>query len=390
MSGGELTAVDLDPPALLARAEQDVGHDDWGDRGFLEPLGLLLDSCRETARLSTVGWRVLRSVLLRHLRNRLHVQRYLARHPAAPERPLGRPLVVTGLPRTGTTLLHNLLAQDPRHRYLRLWEALHPVPPGGHEPDQATLVAQAERWLERFYAHAPGFRVIHPLTPRGPEECDALLQNAFASQHFDDMFDAAAYSRWFAHDPLDREYRYYALQLQVLGGDRAGREWLLKSPGHVGHLDALLRALPAATVLHCHRDPAQAVASYASLIVAVRGPNSESVSPPAVGAQALARCATALGRALQARAAAGEEHFVDVAYPALTADPVGTVGRIYDCLGLTLGEDVEAAMRRWVADHPADRHGVHRYEPADFGLDPARVREAFTAYRDRFGALLGG
>ncbi|MDQ3974457.1 MAG: sulfotransferase [Actinomycetota bacterium] len=374
----------------MAQAEELAGHGDWGDRAFTEPLGLLVESCRATGRLNAVGWRVLRGVLLRHLRNRLYVQAYLKRRPEAAQRSLGSPVVITGLPRTGTSLLHNLLAQDPRHRFLRLWEALHPVPPGdGHEPDEATLVRQAETWLERFYALAPAFRAVRALTPRGPEECDALLQNAFASQHFDDMFDVEAYSRWFYHATLGREYAYYALQLRILSRDpEADRRWLLKSPGHLGHLDSLLAVLPGALVVHCHRDPAQAVPSYASLIRTVRRPHSDQVSPVVVGEQALRRCSTALHRALQVRAAAGESRFLDVSYPALVADPVATVAGIYHRLQLRLDRTVEAAMRGWLTDHPRGRQGIHRYDPDSFDLPADRVRAAFAAYLQRFAPLV--
>jgi hypothetical protein len=375
----------------MTEASAMTGHDDWGDPGVLEALTLLIESCAATGRLNATGWQVLRSVALRHLRNRLYVQAHLARRPEVAARPLGSPVVVTGLPRTATSLLHNLLAQDPRHRFLRLWEALHPVPPeNGHGPDEAALTRRAETWLERFYAMNSGFRTIHPLTARGPEECDALLQNAFASQHFDDMFDAEAYSRWFAHATLDREYAHYALQLRVLSGDRehdAGR-WVLKSPGHLGHLDSLLRALPGALVIHCHRDPAQAVPSYASLILTARTPHSDEVSAAAIGEQALQRCATALERALEARAQVVDDRFFDVSYPALVTDPLSTVARIYEWLGMSLDHAVEESIRRWLDDHPRDRHGTHRYEPENFELPADRVRPAFAAYLERFGGLL--
>jgi len=390
---GGVSGVDqpLLPSGLMTEAAEMAGHEDWGDAGFVEPLSLLVGSCEASGRLTAAGRRVLRSVVLRHLRNRLYVQAHLARRPDAAARPLGRPVVITGLPRTATTLLHNLLAQDPRHRFLRLWEALHPVPPEeGHGPDEAALVGHAETWLERFYARAPGFRAVHPLTARGPEECDALLQNAFASQHFDDMFDAEDYSRWFYSATLDREYAFYALQLRALSGDREteSRRWVLKSPGHLAHLDSLLRALPGALVLHCHRDPVEAVPSYASLILTARGGHSDDLSPAEIGEQALRRCATTLERALQARAAAGEDRFLDVSYPALVADPLRTVARIYAWLGTPLDAAVEGSMRRWLDDHPRDRHGVHRYEPRRFGLDSERVRSAFAAYRERFAALV--
>lgn len=382
------TPADLSPDRLLAEATRLAGHDDWGDTGFVEPLGLLIDSCRATGDLTADGWRVLKSVLLRHLRNRLYLNAYLDRHAEGRRTGLGSPLVITGLPRTGTSLLHNLLAQDPRHRYLRLWEALHPVPPdddGGG--DEERLVGQAERWLDRFYARVPEFRTIRPLTPRGPEECDRLLQNAFASLHFQDMFDARAYADWFTHGDLTGAYEYYALQLRVLGGDRGDRRWVLKSPGHLGHLDELLRVLPDARVLHCHRHPSEAVPSYASLVRAIRRPNTQVVSPTVVGDQALDRCATAVGRALEVRAAADTGRFFDVSFRELTADPLGVVARIYDWLDTSLDDPTIRAMRRWLADHPSGRRGVHRYDPSRFGLRADRVRPAFTTYLRRFAAM---
>lgn len=385
----EVPEQGLSPSALMAEAADFVGHHDWGDRGFVEPLGLLIDSCRATGRTSAVGWRVLRSVALRHLRNRLYLRRYLQRRPEATQRSLGNPLIITGLPRTGTTLLHNLLAQDPRHRFLRLWEALHPVPPeDADDLDEATLVAKAEKWLERLYTLAPDFRAIHPLSPRGPEECDRLLQNAFAGQHFVDMFDAEAYSRWFYQSTLTREYADYALQLRALTREAEGTRWVLKSPGHLGHLGSLYQALPGAVVLHCHRDPVEAVPSYASLIQTVRTPNSLDVATDEVGSQALERCATAMGRALDVRAAARGRRFVDVSYPSLVADPLHTVRRIYGELGAPLDRSVEESMRRWLADNPRTRYGVHRYDPEEFGLPADRVKEAFASYRGHYAPLL--
>ncbi len=382
-------AAELSPRALMSAAAEQAGADDWGDEGFTEPLGLLIDACRATGQLSATGWRVLRSVLLRHLRNRLYLQAYVTRRPDAAQTPLDSPIVITGLPRTGTTVLHNLLALDPRHHVLTLWQALHPVPPeAGQEPDEATLVRQAETWLKRFYAMAPGFRTVHPLTARGPEECDALLQNAFASQHFDDMFDAEAYSRWFYETDLDREYAYYALQLRVLSSRPGARtRWVLKSPGHLGQLAALLRALPGARIVHCHRDPALAVGSYASLIATVRRPNSDVRSPQRIGEQALQRCTIAMNRALRVRARQDERSFFDVSLPALVAEPVETVARIYEWLGIPRDATAEAAMRRWLAENPRDRHGSHEYDTGAYGLSADRTRAAFGGYLDRFGAL---
>ena len=368
---------------LMDKARQVAGGRTWTDLSFLAALELLVGSCGATAALNPRGRGVLHGVVVRHLVNRLLIEGEVAARPEVSSQPVGPAIVITGLPRTGTTLLHNLLARDPALRPLRLWEALRPVPPDpedGRSEDQ--LVRQAQAWLERTYELVPGFRSIHAATAEGPEECDSLLQNDFASQHFDDMFDAATYSEWLATAPLRREYRSYARQLNVLrrSEDRT-RPWVLKSPSHLGHLDALLEACPDATIVHCHRHPAEAVPSYASLVLTLRRAYSEDVSPTHVGHQAMRRCETALARALAIRGAA-EHRFVDVAYGDLVRQPVVTVARLYEQLGRRLASEVEASMRTWLSRHPQHEHGRHRYSGAGFGLSDQALTDAFASYLD--------
>lgn len=378
---------ELSVAALVEEAAARTGSGS-GDVPFTDTLALLTGSCQRSGGLSAAGWQVLRKAALRHLRNLLYVQSYVEANPDAADRRLDSPIVVTGLPRTGTTLLHNLVALDPAHRALRFWEALHPVPPGAGGPSAESLLAQAKAWLETFYRMAPEFRSIHAATADGPEECDALLQNTFASQHFDDMFDAEDYSAWLATAPLADEYRHYALQLRVLSSPvPSGTTWALKSPSHLGHLDALLSALPGCTVVVCHRHPREAVASYASLILAVRRPYNEDVSPDVVGRQALERATTAMGRALEVRDSVPSA-FVDVSYQELADDPLGTARDLYEQLGRPLEIGAEKGMRQWVADNPRHRHGSHRYDLAQFGLTEDRVDAAFGPYLARFGPLV--
>ncbi|MEO5678675.1 MAG: sulfotransferase [Acidimicrobiales bacterium] len=374
----------------MQKATVVAGVEAWPDRGYLPALELLVGSCRATAALHEQGRAVLESIVVRHLVNRLLVDDEVARQPTLAAAAVGPAIVVTGLPRTGTTLLHNLLALDPSFRPLRLWEALQPVPRRRPEvPSREQRVAQAARWLERLYQVVPGFQAIHATTPEGPEECDALLQNDFASQHFDDMFNAEAYSAWLATAPLDREYRSYARQLCVLRRPEDGaRPWVLKSPSHLGHLDALLAACPEATVIHCHRAPAQAVPSYASLVLSLRRAYSDDVSAALVGEQALRRTVTALARAGDVRRGA-PGRFLDVSYGDLVTRPRATVATLYEQLGRPLPDEVGTAIDGWLGRHPQHEHGVHRYGPGDFGLGAAALDEAFASYREEHAASLG-
>lgn len=372
---------------LLASAGSRPGNGEWGDLGFVPALELLLQSCAETAELTPDGWQVLNRIVHRHLRNRLAMREHLRQVPGTPPR---KPIVVTGMPRTGTTLLHNLLAQDGEHRTLRLWEALRPAAASSTQPDRGTLVGQARSWLRHSYQVAPDLPTVHPLTAEGPEECDTLLQNSFASQHFDDMFNAERYSHWYATAHLGDAYRYYARQLAQLSAPDPGTEqWVLKSPAHLGHLDALLEALPDAVIVLCHRHPRHAVASYASLIRTVRTPHTSRFDPLLAGTQALQRCSLAMQRALATRQADARARFIDVSYDRLVRDPVRAVSAIYAELGATMRPTVQARMQAWLADNPQHRYGEHRYGPVEFGLDDEQLTEQFGSYLERFGDLAG-
>ncbi|MGH9125122.1 MAG: sulfotransferase family protein [Acidimicrobiales bacterium] len=385
-------APELCDTVLRREAEDASGLSDWGPAGFAANLGLLLESCRATASLTPAGWDVLHKVVVRHLRNQLYVQAFLTTRGGCwptGDHPLEAPLVITGLPRTGTTLLHHLLALDPANRVLRVWEALQPVPAGG-AAGRAERIRRSQAWLEGMYAMAPGFRAIHPLTAAGPQECDALLQNTFASQHWDDMFRAERYSAWLNDAELADEYRYLARQLAVLSSadDPAtgARSWVLKSPSHLGYLDTVARTFPGATIVFCHRDPAEAVASYASLVATVRSPQAASMTPESVGAHVLLRCSVAMRRALAARYGLGEQRFVDVAYRSLVADPLRAVRQLYARVGRSVTPELAGAISSWVAANPQRRFGAHSYNLEQFGLDAARIDAALEGYTARFEA----
>ncbi|HEX6537648.1 MAG TPA: sulfotransferase [Candidatus Dormibacteraeota bacterium] len=378
----------VDADALMFEAAQQTGSDDFGAESFAAALQLLVASCAERGVLTELGWRVLRSSALRHLRNRVAVRSYLRAHPGVETSSTDRPIVVTGMPRTGTTVLHELLALDTAHRSLRLWEALLPVPVTS-AAERDARIEQAGRWLERFYGAVPGFVRIHALRPDGPEECDTLLQNAFASQHFDDMFDAPAYSEWLATDGLGDAYAFYAAQLRILtAADPGRRAWVLKSPIHLGHLDALLAVLPGALVVHCHRDPMEAVPSHASLIATLRRAYSERVDPREVGHQAVTRCAVAIDRAMRVRDTVTSGQFIDVAYADIERDPLAVLRSVYQAAGRQLDAGLEGRMRDWLRGNPRDARGRHEYGAGAFGIDAAMLRRALGPYLERFAAQL--
>jgi len=373
----------------MDEAARREGSADWGpDNIFVDNLRRLLDACRDAAAMSVFGRAVLERTAVRHLRNRLAVEAYLSACPGAGAVPKKKAIVITGLPRTGTTLLHNILAADPRHRPLRLWQALRPLP-AASEAERRERVERAGAWLKGFYEAVPAFRAIHALTPDGPEECDALLQNSFASQHFADMFGAPAYSAWLEQAPLGAEYRHYALQLRVLESDikEDAERWVLKSPSHLGHLDALRDALADPLVVVCHRDPCEAVGSHASLVRTLRTPYCERLSPEEIGREVLERCAQATTRFLRARREAGGDGFLDVSYRRLVVEPLAVTDELYQQAGLELTAEQRKTIEASIAAHPRHAHGRHDYQLAEFGLTAERVEDALADYLEEFSSL---
>ncbi len=371
----------LEERALLEAAERRTGLSDFGDGSFREPLRVLLRAIAGEARLHPVGRLITRERLIGVLANRLRVERALAGDPRIARATLAPPLVITGLQRTGTTLLHRLLASDPRLRWLASWEALHPAPPDGRD----RRVRAAERAEQGLAYLAPDFFAIHPVEARAPEEDVLLLDFAFRSTVPESTLRVPSYARWLEGEDQRPAYAYMATLMRVLSAQRgAGKRWLLKTPHHLEWIDALLETFPGARVVWTHRDPAITVPSFCSMIAHGRGVFSDEVDPREIGADLMRKLGRLVDRAMDARRRAPEGTFFDVRYERFLADPLAEVRRIYAWIGEPLPPHVEARMARTLAASPQHKHGTHRYALAAFGLEEASVRARFAQYRERF------
>ncbi|MFV1959542.1 MAG: sulfotransferase, partial [Planctomycetota bacterium] len=327
------------------------------------------------AGLGAFGHRAARRMLARVLDRRFQVLEFAARHPEALAPEIEDPVFVAGLPRTGTTLLFNLLAQDARMRPLLGWEAFFAVPPRPGHKDRRR--ARHRRQVRAIDWILPDLKRVHPLDADGPEECIPLLLRTFVTSAWTLYAHVPSYRAWLAAQPpevLDETYRLHPLQLRTHQGPGPdGRRWLLKSPAHLKGLAALLRIYPDARVVRTHRDLAHVVPSACSLLAVFRALLVGRVDPFRLGREALA-----LGRdTLEHLTAVGEGEaagrIVDVEYDDLVSDPFGAVVSIQGRLGRRVSPAMEAAMRRWLADHPRHRHGVHRYSLEAFGITPEEI-----------------
>jgi hypothetical protein len=372
----------LEVGSLLAAAQHRTGLGDWGEERFLEGLELLVASFEERDVAHTFGRLYFREQCIRLLVNRLRIQDDLKRHPEILDVPIRRPLVVTGLPRSGTTLLHRLLSEDPSARPLLFWETLEPSPPPTTEARRTDpRIERARRTTRLLFTLAPRMPAIHLYEAESPEECNNLFAHAFAAGMLGFMFDVPRYVEWLGRRDHAADYRYVRRQLQLLGWRCRGDHWVLKSPAHLFALDALLAAFPDACIVQAHRDPIHAIPSACSLAACFRGIVSDRVDLGRLGTEIAEVMAIGLERAIEVRASSDPARFLDVHYPSLVADPIGTIRSLYHAFDYPMTIEFERRMGCWLAQNPQHRQGVHRYRLEQFGLGADEVNGRYAAYR---------
>ena len=374
----------LDLESMKQAARRRTGLAEFGDWAFEEPLERLLDAYRREARLTTLGRITVREMIVSLLENLLFMEAERAADPTIEARPITAPVFIIGLPRTGTTLLHNLMAEDANNRVPLTWEVMFPARPVEGEAGEQSLrdkTAARLGWANRL---APEFKRIHPIAPDLPQECIAITANVFMSIQFHTTHDVPSYEDWFERGSQALAYDFHYRFLQHLDARRPGKRWVLKAPGHLFALDALLERYPDAKIIQTHRDPLRVMASMASHATVLRKAFSDRADPAEIAADWTRRWADALDRFLCVRDLAPAEQFLDVSYDDTESAPIPTIERIYDFLGWPLMPDARAAMERHLAANPKNKHGVHRYSLAEYGLDRDTELARFRSYCDRF------
>ncbi len=376
--------VDFSEAAMLEAARQATGLDDFGDPGFREGLRVLLATYDETAGFNAKGRRRFQRRLLQLLSQRLKIEAAFSRHPEVRERRIAGPMYLTGLPRTGTSALFNLLGMDPAARPLLLWEGIFPDPledlaPGQTDPRLAALRAHYQRGRETN----PDFTKIHFADADTPEECVMLLAHTFCDVQMGIEPLMEPYASWFQKQDLRASYAYYHDLLKLLDWQRPGDRWLLKSPAHLWALDILVEMFPDTCIILTHRNPLEILPSYCSMMASLMVAR-EALDPHELGPTVLEYLARSLTRALAARDRSDPKRFLDVDYRSFVADPMSSIERIYGHFGLELSPESEAGMRGHVRDNPRGKHGAHRYGLSEYGLTPEAVIGRLAPYIERF------
>jgi hypothetical protein len=381
----------LDMESLMEAARRRTGLTNFGDIAFHEPLRRLLDSCKNEARLNSIGKLVCSEDIVQLLCNRLEIQRDLENWPAIARQPISAPVFITGLPRSGTTLLHNLFAQDDREfRVPATWEVMFPSPPPFAGRENYPRIKRAETNLAWFNLLVPEFRKIHAMSARFPQECVAILSHSFMSDQFDTMFDIPTYQSWLERQDMRPAYDYHRRFLQHLQYGGPVRRFVLKAPNHMFSLEALFAIYPDAQIIQTHREPLEVLPSIASLMTVMRSAFSDFVDPAAIGSEMVRFWKATLHGFLDDRKKLSSRAVYDVRFTDLISDPIAVIGELYRELGHDFTVEVENRMRSFLSRHPNGRYGNHSYAMASFGLNPVEVDRDFILYRERFGLERAG
>jgi len=376
----------LNRDRLVGEAIERAGSDDFGESTWAEGLDRLLDSLVNEAQLHEIGVEVAANDVATALANRLDITAWRATHPEVAEGRVDRPIVIIGQPRTGTTILFDLLAQDPGLRAPLTWEIDRPCPPP--EPDTYdtdSRIAEVQATIDMADQLIPGFLAFHPLGARLGQECVRITGGDFRSMIFPTQYNLPSYDRWLLHEAdLAPAYRWHRRYLQHLQSN-VGGQWLLKSPAHLWHLDALAAEYPDALIVQTHRDPLKVIASVSALASHLRQMVTDDATIPQAARQYSEDILLGLDRGMDARDRGifPAEQVVDVQFAEFMADPFATIGALYDQLGRDLSADAEARMRAFLAKNPGDG-GAGRYRWADTELVEADLRPRVAAYQERY------
>lgn len=377
----------LEPEVLMELAVQSSGLDHFGDDSFREPLEVLCRSLREEAGLSDYGQTAWHVQLVGLLEQRLRLEDLLRRHPEIHDVRIERPIIIAGLPRTGTTHLHNLLSSDPALRPLPYWESCFPVPPRGEEGTIEPRIERTAGALGVVHTTLPYIKRMFDLTPTYSHEEGGLLALAFASTHLEIQAMMPSYRDWYLGTDQTFAYEYLRTALKALTWLRGGERWVLKAPQHLEQLGPLMNVFPDATVVVTHRDPVAVTASLTTMLCYGLRMTTSPIDPFAVGQYWKDRAAAYMERCLRDRDLVPKEQSIDVLFHEFMEDDIAMVERIYGVAGQPFTPEVRAAMETFMAGHPRGRHGRVDYRLADIGLDLAERRHALAPYAERFGTL---
>jgi hypothetical protein len=372
----------------IERARQATRLDHFGGDSWREGYELLVDSVRLEADLNQAGLAQFEGMVTMLLMKRLEIEDWYARHPEIDEQEIAVPLMILGLPRTGSTALHCLLGEDPAARVIRNWEGMNPTPP----PERATYetdprIGIMQQHMDLRDKLTPRMKQMLPSTATSPVEDQLIMGYDFKSQIFQASYRIPAYVEWFYHRAdLTTTFSYVKRVLKLLQWRCPPTRWRLKNPTYILFVEALDRVFPDARYCMTHRDVAAVIPSVSDLYYEMHKAAGDSPDKRWLGQHNVEWTELGMRRMIDFRdRSKNEERFFDIYFAPFQKDPFPVLEQLYAFLGEEFTEDARARMSAWRAETPRDKHGGHSYDAADFGLEPAELRERFRFYSERFG-----
>ena len=374
----------LEIDALLAAARAKAGTQDFGDDWFLEPLGILVEGLNTEAQLSEQGAQLTQRRLTALLVDRLRLRALQAEHPEILDVDVHVAAEICGLPRTGSTLLHRLLAASPQLTSTLSWECSYPIPFPNEGPAAGERKVRAKKLMDAFLAMSPDFADLHTVVWDGPEEDVLLLDRSFTAMSWDSFYWVPSYGIWLRSFDQSRAYAELRQWLQVLQWQdpaRAGKSWVLKSPHHLTAVDTVLDEFPDCKIVMTHRSPTSAIPSYASMVQAMTSQYSDRADPKQIGPYWNDRFRECLSNFAQVRARR-PDRFVDVHFKTMLSEPLVQAQRVLGELGRPVGPGDTQAFEGYLEVNRQERHGSHRYTAQDYGLSTEQLERDFSFYND--------
>lgn len=383
----ELFRPRLSVGELIRLAQRQTGLTDFGGWGVEEALEILVRSYEEEANLSTFGSLAARWDVMRFLSNLLRFQEREKKNPSILAEKIERPIFITGLPRSGTSFLHQLLCEDPMNRAVRCWEPIYPFPldqRSAHDEDQRRR--KVDRQLSIFARMTPEVRALHPINADSPQECTEITGHIFRSMRFDTTHHVPMYRDWLHAQEQIAPYRFHKRFLQHLQHHRPRKRWILKCPDHVFALDSLRLVYPDACLVFLHRDPTIVLASLARLTETLRRPFTRALDRRQIGAELSKRwiqgAAILVDGRISCAGVAGST--LHLRFEDFTRDPAAAVAVVYQQFGLGLDPGVLAQIRALVAQKPRGGYGLNAGRLEEYGLDTRELQHQFAGYIQSF------
>lgn len=379
----------LESDAICTEARRRTRLQDFGDPPIEPALTVLVNSLEREADLHPFGRFLMRVHLRELLETRLQLtQAWSGRSQVLEASVIQRPIFITGMPRSGSTFLHELLAEDPENRAPRVWEVMFPIPlaskPSNRVDPRVKKVESSLWWFRRF---APGADLVYPMRAWTPHECVAIHSYTLFSQEFVSISPVPTYESFLHKADVGPTYRWQKRFLQHLQVGRSNKRWVLKSPDHVYGLDKLLTVFPDATIIQTHRDPVDVLSSAIELTKVLEGMFCRPGAREQLVRSETRKIAEILDYITRFRDARPEvaRKFIDVTYLDLVSDPLAVVRRIYERLDIPLTEEAAERMRRLASARSRYQKSGASRKFADLRLNGAAETRRFQDYCSRFG-----